>query len=120
VIDHGQEKRAVADQRSGGDRGTAVASFPVLSLNKSDMAASSSCNALEFVLDKRCVTPKNDYKSLHTSRQQLCYRSLGNRKASQADKRFGHGRTIAPQAAPIAGRENHSQRSDRFSAWNSI
>jgi hypothetical protein len=84
------------------------------------MAATSSCNALEFVLDKRCVTPKNDYKSLHTSRQQLCYRSLGNRKASQADKRFGHRRTIAPQAAPIAGRENHGQRSDRFSAWNSI
>jgi hypothetical protein len=72
------------------------------------------------VLDKRCVTPENDNKSLHTRREQLCYRSLGDRQTSQLDERFGHGRTIAPQAAPIAGRENHSQRSDRFSAWNSI
>jgi hypothetical protein len=84
------------------------------------MAATSSCNPLEFVLDKRCVTPENDNKSLHTRREQLCYRSLGDRQTSQLDERFGHGRTIAPQAAPIAGRENHSQRSDRFSAWNSI
>jgi len=120
MIDHGQEKRAVADQWSGGDRGTAVASFPVLSLNKSDMAATPSCNPLEFVLDKRCVIPKNDEKSLYASREQLCYRSLGDRQASQVEKRFGQGRTSAPQAAAIAGRENHGQRSDRFSAWNSI
>jgi hypothetical protein len=84
------------------------------------MAATSSCNPLEFLLDKRCVIPKNDDKSLHTSREQLRDRSLGDRQASQVDKRFGYGRTSAPQAAPIAGRENHSQRSDRFSAWNSI
>ena len=84
------------------------------------MAATSSCNPLEFVLDKRCVIPENDDKSLHASSEQLCYRSLGDRQASQVDERFGHGRTIAPQAAPIASRENHGQRSDRFSAWDSI
>jgi hypothetical protein len=120
MIDRGQKKRAVADQWSGSDRGNTVAFFPVLSLNKRDMAATSFCNALEFVLDKRCVTPKNDDKAIHTSREQLCYRSLGDRKASQADKRFGHARTSTPQAAPVACREDHGQRSGRFSGWNSI
>jgi hypothetical protein len=91
VIDHGQEKRAVPDPWSGGSRGTAIPFFPVLSLNKRDMAATPSCNALEFALDRRCVTPENDHESIHTSREQLCYRSLGERKTSQADKRFGHG-----------------------------
>jgi len=84
------------------------------------MAATSSCNALEFVLDKRCVTPENDDKSFHTSHEQLCYGSLGDRKTSQADKRLWQGRTNAPQAAPLAGGEDHGQRSGRFSAWDSI
>jgi len=69
VIDHGQEKRAVADQWSGGRRGTAIAFPPVLSLNKGDLAATSSRNPLEFVLDRRRVTPENDHESLHTSRE---------------------------------------------------
>ena len=107
MIDHGQEKRVLADQWSGGDRGTTIAFFPVLGHNKRDMATTSSCNALAFVLDKPCVTPENDHKSLHTSHEQLCYRSLGDRKTSQADERFGHGRTNAPKAAPLAGGEDH-------------
>ena len=64
MIDHGQEKGAIADQWSGSEGGTAVALFPVRSLDKRDIAATSSCNVLEFVLYKRCVTPKNDDKSL--------------------------------------------------------
>ena len=108
MIDHSQEKRAVADQWSSSGRGTAVTIFPVFGLNKRDMAATSSCDALKFMPNKRCFMPKNHDKSLHTGREQLCYRSLSDRKASQADQRFGHGRTSAAQAAPLPGRENHS------------
>jgi hypothetical protein len=84
------------------------------------MAATSVRNALEFMLDKRCVTPKNNGKSLYTSREQLRDRSLGDRKATQADKRCGHVRTSTPQATPLVGRKDDGYRSGRFSDWNSI
>jgi hypothetical protein len=91
MIDHGQKKRVVADQWSGSDRRTAVTFFPVRSVDERDLATTSFCNALEFAPDKRCVTSKNDDKSLYSRCEQLCYRPLGDRKSSQANERFRHG-----------------------------
>jgi hypothetical protein len=90
MIDHGQKEGVVADQWTGSHRGTAVAFFPVRSLDERNIAATSFRNALELAPDKRCVTSKNNDKSLYAGHEQLCYRSLGDRKASQANQRFRH------------------------------
>jgi hypothetical protein len=77
VIDHRQEKRGVSDQWGGSYRGTAIALFPINGFNERDIAATSFCDTLEFVPNECRIASKNDDKSLDTSREQLCYRSLG-------------------------------------------
>jgi hypothetical protein len=91
MIDHGQKERVVADQWTGSHRGTAIAFFPVRSLDERNIAATAFCNALEFAPDKRCVTSKNNDTSLYPRCEQLRYRSLCDRKTSQANERFRHG-----------------------------
>jgi hypothetical protein len=78
------------------------------------MTATSFCNALEFLPDECCFTPENHDEFPHASREKLCYRPLGNRKASQADKRLGQRQTSASQAAPLTSCEDHGHPHRRF------